>query len=499
MKCEPRFIIPEIVVSALGSSVIWTLALVLVLLSFPVAGDVAGIIERHRDALPLLIDEENPPDSADPRIIALEKEFGALNDSFAVLILAMFLVVIAALIAWFFMFSWVTAGTYGYIFKGVTSEMDFRHFLYYAGNYAFKIAGLWFMILTMSAILLLLPFTALLLLPPPFNIIVAAVWLLVFALIWVALMLLLFFAGECVVIDGRGIFASMGRSMELVVRNAGSTLLFLLFEFVIFSVFGIIYILANTISGMFKSDISPFFTMVSAFALAPLLSLAKMNFFLAITGKSIRPMSAEVAYFRAAWKFVWDSPRILLRFVRSNAIYVMAAAVSVLLGISAGYYIGIHFSFLGDELTRPISNQMAETLFGPYTSLPSLDFIGYMSNNAVVSMNIGLSGIFFGMAPLTGLAFNGVVVGFIYGLVPADVATAFLAVHGVFEFAGFILAGGAGMKLGVRLMNRDSAGYDNANHAAEETIRVILASQVLIALAALLEAFITPIVVSILI
>jgi len=146
-------------------------------------------------------------------------------------------------------------------------------------------------------------------------------------------------------------------------------------------------------------------------------------------------------------------------------------------------------------MTSIISNQMTETLFGPYVSLPSFDFIEYLSNNAMVSMNLGISGIVIGLPPMLGLAFNGVVVGFVYGVLPADVATVFLVTHGVFEFAGFIIAGGAGIKLGVRLMNR----YVDVNQAIEETIRVILASQVLIFIAALLEAFVTPIAASILI
>lgn len=110
-------------------------------------------------------------------------------------------------------------------------------------------------------------------------------------------------------------------------------------------------------------------------------------------------------------------------------------------------------------------------------------------------MNLGLSGIFLGVPTIAGGIVNGTIIGLVYGILPAETATMFIAVHGILEYLAFAIATAAGIKLGVKIMK----GPENGAEAFMETIEVVLATSLLIGIAAFLEAFVTPIVVSLMV
>ncbi len=85
---------------------------------------------------------------------------------------------------------------------------------------------------------------------------------------------------------------------------------------------------------------------------------------------------------------------------------------------------GHPFSFLSEVTTTVLSEGWAEQSFlGPYISMPLIDVIYYFSNNIHVAMNLGLSGIFFGVPTIAGGIVNGTIIGLLYGIVPAEAAT----------------------------------------------------------------------------
>ena len=110
-------------------------------------------------------------------------------------------------------------------------------------------------------------------------------------------------------------------------------------------------------------------------------------------------------------------------------------------------------------------------------------------------MNIGLSGIFIGLPTIAGGIINGTIIGLFYGIVPAETATMFIALHGIPEYLALVIATAAGIKLGVKIMKSP----ENGAEALMETVEVVLATSLLFGIAAFLEAFVTPIVISLMI
>jgi len=76
-----------------------------------------------------------------------------------------------------------------------------------------------------------------------------------------------------------------------------------------------------------------------------------------------------------------------------------------------------------------------------------------------------------------------------------EAASAFIALHGVFEITAFLITTAAGIRLGVKFMK----GTENENELLDETLMIVLASLLLIGIAAFLEAFITPVIIWIMI
>jgi stage II sporulation protein M len=100
-----------------------------------------------------------------------------------------------------------------------------------------------------------------------------------------------------------------------------------------------------------------------------------------------------------------------------------------------------------------------------------------------------------------------VILGVVYYLTPN--ATMFVAAifpHGIIELPSFIIAGSAGMKLGVAFLRAhgfnfskedkpvDSAKMENFNQVARETIYVLVGLAVLFLIAGFIEGNITPII-----
>jgi len=148
------------------------------------------------------------------------------------------------------------------------------------------------------------------------------------------------------------------------------------------------------------------------------------------------------------------------------------------------------FSFYSDEALFLFSEIWVEgRLIGPYNSMPLIDFIYYFSNNCMVGMNMGMGGLFLGIAPMTGAICNGFIFGLVYGVLPVESAV-LLETHGIIEYIALLICTAAGIRLGVRFI----MGLGNINESIEETIKIVLASFLLIGIAAFIEAFITPVI-----
>jgi uncharacterized membrane protein SpoIIM required for sporulation len=306
-------------------------------------------------------------------------------------------------------------------------------------------------------------------------------------------MVLLFFAEESIVIEGMSVIDSIKRSKDIVTGNIGSVLIFIFILIVVTMTCGIIAGIFEVIAVLFNSSLSPLFMLFSIVILVPWIQLSKLNFFLDRTGVAVKEMDKEIEIIKTAKEFIVKSPYILINFIKNNKVYLLAALSVCGIGIGIGYYMGYSFSFLSDEAMMALSEGWGDQSFlDPYLSMPLIDVIYYFSNNISVMMDLGLSGIFLGVPPIAGGIVNGAIFGLFYGVFPAETATMFIGVHGIPECMALVIATAAGIKLGVKIIGSP----ENGDEALIETLEVVLATSLLLSIAAFLEAFITPIVIS---
>ena len=341
----------------------------------------------------------------------------------------------------------------------------------------------------------MVPFFILVFVPSPANIAIFVPSIILCIILWLMVMILLFFAEECIVIESMSVIGSVKRSKDIVTGNIGSVLIFIFILIVVFIACGAIEGIFEGIALLFNSSLSPLFILFYIVILVPWIQLSKLNFFLDRTGVEVKEMDKEIEIIKTVSEFIARSPHILIDFVRKNKVYLLVAlsVYGIGVGVGIGYYIGHSFFYLNEETIIVLSEGWKEQRWlGPYISMPLIDTIYFVSNNISVAMDLGLSGIFFGMPTIAGSIVNAAIIGMFYGILPAETASMFIVVHGIPEFMALVIATAAGIKLGVNIMGSP----ENRADALMETLEVVLATLLLIGIAAFLEAFVTPIVIS---
>ncbi len=123
----------------------------------------------------------------------------------------------------------------------------------------------------------------------------------------------------------------------------------------------------------------------------------------------------------------------------------------------------------------------------------------YIFNNVGIALSCFASGIFAGVGSLLWLTFNGIVLGLSFGVMATtDAATrghffTFVQAHGPFELTGIALSGGAGLRLGLGLIvTRGLPWRDSLKRSAREAVPLVATAATLVAMAAPIEAFVSP-------
>jgi stage II sporulation protein M len=117
-------------------------------------------------------------------------------------------------------------------------------------------------------------------------------------------------------------------------------------------------------------------------------------------------------------------------------------------------------------------------------------------NNIEACILLFLGGASFGILTIFIMSLNGVVIGAILEIVHEQHSAVFVAAavlpHGIFEIPGFIIAGALGIMFSQSLVNEYYRAGDAAADARQLAHRFLLLVIPLIATAAMVEAFITP-------
>ena len=121
----------------------------------------------------------------------------------------------------------------------------------------------------------------------------------------------------------------------------------------------------------------------------------------------------------------------------------------------------------------------------------------YQSHNTGIGLRCFAAGLLFGVGGLFALVFNAGILGAAFGHMTTVPQQAnffeFVTAHGPFELTAIVLSAAAGMRLGFSLVDtRGESRVASVRRAGGEAMPSVSAAIILFALAALIEAFISP-------
>ena len=151
---------------------------------------------------------------------------------------------------------------------------------------------------------------------------------------------------------------------------------------------------------------------------------------------------------------------------------------------------------LGQDLLKLFEKEVAGQMDGEN---PVDMCVKLFANNLQACILLFLGGASFGILTIFIMSLNGIVIGAIMEIVSKDHTALFVAAailpHGIFEIPAFILSGALGILLAQSLIAEWYGGEDTAVDARRFGRMFVLYVLPLVALAALVEAFITPVVI----
>ena len=155
---------------------------------------------------------------------------------------------------------------------------------------------------------------------------------------------------------------------------------------------------------------------------------------------------------------------------------------------------------IGEEFMRLFEKDVAgQVMGGSDLEIGGKIFV----NNLEACILLFLGGASFGILTIFIMSLNGIVIGAILEIVHKQHSVAFVAAailpHGIFEIPGFLIAGALGVMLSHSLVNEYYGSGDAAADARRFTYLFALIVLPLIAVAAVVEAFITPQVIQLVI
>ena len=160
-------------------------------------------------------------------------------------------------------------------------------------------------------------------------------------------------------------------------------------------------------------------------------------------------------------------------------------------------FIGLLLSFAAPEGAMRIVHRIASE-FGIPSPEPFRNFQRIFLNNVTVALLITISGIFFGIGPIFFISFNGFIVGVVAGVAyftgKAHAERILLALlpHGIVEIPAIITAGVGGILWYKEITAGEGGTGERFKKGASTALRFFALSVLLLLIAAIIEAYITP-------
>jgi stage II sporulation protein M len=151
---------------------------------------------------------------------------------------------------------------------------------------------------------------------------------------------------------------------------------------------------------------------------------------------------------------------------------------------------------IGENLMKLFQKEVADQISGK--EAPDI-FAKLFLNNLEACILLFMGGASFGILTIFIMSLNGIVIGAIMEIVRKDHSAAFVAAailpHGIFEIPAFIISGALGIVLAQSLIAEWYNGADAAGDAHKFGRIFLLYVLPLVAIAAFIEAFITPVII----
>jgi uncharacterized membrane protein SpoIIM required for sporulation len=236
----------------------------------------------------------------------------------------------------------------------------------------------------------------------------------------------------------------------------------------------------------------------------PILHLMKTAMYLQLEGKSgdepvfYEPFMPDML--KGLPRYIWATfakgLKETKRFALSprNFVYHALSAAGFILGWAIGSLVAhagvtnaiLEMGYVPGRINPAVTGSQPATL-GAYIFF----------HNWQVSLATGLSGVWFSVAPFATLVVNGMILGVVATLVPnTTMLAAAILPHGIIEIPSLILAGSAGMKLGMAfLKSRNNPGLVLAfNKTLRQTVYILVGLALLFLIAGMIEAGVTPVI-----
>ncbi|RLE64408.1 MAG: hypothetical protein DRJ38_05555 [Thermoprotei archaeon] len=316
------------------------------------------------------------------------------------------------------------------------------------------------------------------------NIAIVLSLLLIFLLlIGIALIFefLFIFVFQIMVVEDLGLVAAIAKSVFLVLKNIINIAIYAVLQFILM----LIVILTTLLFQIFFIQISEIVQIVVAVVFYPILDLVIFGIYLQSINQSIN-IPKETAY-----SFVEVFLRIFNKGLATLKSFISLKNVPYIAYAFLVYFIGF---ILGSEYSKgPLGDLFSIFYTLGKTSIAFQQYplslsSGIFAHNWQVSILTSLSGTLTFAWPAMNCFFNALILGLLYGLVPAKIFFIGVLPHGVIELPSFLLAVSSGLKLGYYIIVK----RDEVDGVLRETVYLLVGLAPFFLIAALIEALITP-------
>ena len=308
---------------------------------------------------------------------------------------------------------------------------------------------------------------------------VALFGLLVALVVLLAVRAVFAFAPSAVVIDETGVVGAVEGAGGFIRSNPVDALAYLVVSV------GVLVAVSSVTSALAFFGGGAVVALGSAVVAAPALDLLKTALYGDHRGvvAPVEPVDVSLrAQFAGGVRRGWHEMRAFVR--RTPGLHVVAVLVGVAFG-AAGW-------LTVDPFVGAVTTSIESRLVGHLPPTAALNFFG---NNWSVTIATAFAGTALGLPALSSIAFNGVALGATAALEENLAALlAFVAPHGVLEIPALFVSGALGIRLGVVSWRafRGHRSREAFADALENAFWVSIGLGVLIAVAAVIEGFVSP-------